>query len=478
MLLATHLPQRSSVRPWPRPWLIALLLLLVAMPFQFANSQETKRAETADLLVTGGQMFDVHQGEMVANKGIAIRDGKFVAVEGFDGVAKKTIELQEGEFILPGLIDCHAHYNVKLIRKRREEFLVMPIIYLANGATVTFSCGEFAPEAMMKMRKRIESGEQVGPRLITSGPYFGRARPGWRRGKTKQEIFDEVDFWAKQGSGGFKAKAIDGESLKYLIERAHHHGLTVTGHLDSGFRGSVNPRDAVEMGIDRIEHFIGGDAMPDTRSAYSSLGAISAQMPEYQKAAKQFIETKTVFDATLTAYGYFGSPREEYEYWIDEGQFFTPFIQDRVKKRKPPKPSPVFEKIYEAKQKTIGEFHKLGGTITLGTDHVSDGRHLPGFGVHREMDAFVRSGIPAADALKIATINGARALKIDKDHGSIENGKSADLVVVKGNPLENIRNTRNVKTVVAGGKVYDAAKLLESVKGKLGPKSEEEMKDW
>ena len=457
-------------------------LLVVAMGLVCTFVSEVavgmQETEDADLLVKGGHWFDVESGSFKPNDGIAVRDGKFVQAKS----ALKTIELKDDQYVLPGLIDCHAHYNVRLIRRRREEFQYMPILYLANGATVTFSCGEFDPESMMKMRKRIASGEQVGPRLITSGPYFGRARPGWRVDMSEQEIRDEVDFWAKAGSGGFKAKAIDARALKILIDQAHKHELTVTGHLGSGFRGSVNPRDAVTMGIDRVEHFLGGDAMPDSVSAYESLQNIQAGTPEYKKICQHFIDHDVFYDCTLTAYGYLGETtpetHEEYEYWIDEREFFTPYIQEVARNRKPMKGMEIYQRVYRAKQKTIEAFYNAGGKITLGTDHVSNGNHLPGFGVHRELDALVRNGIPAADALKIATINGAKALKIDKDHGSIEVGKAADLVIITGNPLENIRNTRNVQTVVRAGVVYNAAELLAQVKGKLGPASEEEASEW
>ncbi len=439
--------------------------------------------EKVDTLVVGGHYFNTAESRFDSNTGIVINEGRFskVAVEPKEFVAKKTVQLEETDYILPGLIDCHAHYNVRLIRRRREEFSVMPVIYLANGATVTFSCGEFDPDAMFKLRKRIESGEQVGPKLLNSGPYFGRARPGWGGGKTEQEIRDEVDFWAENGVGGFKAKAIDPDSLRVLIDQAHKHDLTVTGHLDSGFRNSVNPRDAISMGIDRIEHFLGGDAMPGSKSAYASLQSIKSGTPEYKKIVKHFIDNGTVFDATLTAYGYLGikpGVREEYGYWIDETQFFTPHMQEKTKSRKPMRGMELYQRIYDAKLETIADFHKAGGTITLGTDHVSNGNHLPGFGVHRELDALVRAGIPEVEALKIGTINGARAFRIEKDHGSIEAGKFADLVIVRGNPIDDIRNTRNVTTVIKQGQVYDAAELLESVKGKLGPANAEQEKHW
>ena len=99
------------------------------------------------------------------------------------------------------------------------------------------------------------------------------ARRGWRGNKpTPEQIREEVDYWVERGVGGFKAKLIDPESLEALIDQAHKHGLTVTGHLDSGYRNSVNPRDAISMGIDRIEHFFGR-----RRNAQLSLGLRNAR---------------------------------------------------------------------------------------------------------------------------------------------------------------------------------------------------------
>lgn len=457
-------------------WLSFLIIL------QFCDPLAAQK--NVDTLIVGGQFFNVYSGTFERNASIAIAQGRFVGVgeKPSTYLAKNTVRLGEGDYILPGLIDCHAHYNVRLIKKRREEFEFMPLVYLANGATVTFSCGEFDPEGMMKLRKRIEQGEQVGPRLINSGPYFGRARPGWRGKKPEKEIRDEVDFWAERGVGGFKAKSIDPDSLRTLIDQAHKHNLTVTGHLDSGYRNSVNPKDAIDMGIDRIEHFLGGDGLPNSQSAYQSLQNLRAGTPAYQRIVQHFIDNGVYFDATLTAYGYLGETtpetHEEYEYWFPENELFTPYMQEVAKNLEPAKGMEIYQRIYRVKQTTIAPFHAAGGLITLGTDHVSNGNHLPGFGIHREMDVMVRSGISPSETLRIATINGAKALKIDQEHGSIEKGKSGDLVIIKGNPLANIRNTRNISQVVKAGVIHNPNQLLEAVKGNIGPADKEHESDW
>ena len=94
------------------------------------------------------------------------------------------------------------------------------------------------------------------------------------------------------------------------------------------------------------------------------------------------------------------------------------------------------------------------------------------------MDVMVACGIPAREVLKIATINGARALRIAEDHGSIEIGKVADAIVVQGNPITNIRNMRNVSTVIRAGTPHETAALFESVRGKIGPANASEASDW
>ncbi|MCJ7629457.1 MAG: amidohydrolase family protein, partial [Longimicrobiales bacterium] len=117
----------------------------------------------------------------------------------------------------------------------------------------------------------------------------------------------------------------------------------------------------------------------------------------------------------------------------------------------------------------IKAFYDMGGgdLITLGTDHPSWGEYFTPFSIHRELHTMVLAGLPPAAALRTATVNAARALQVEDRLGTVEPGKLADLVIVTGNPLSDIRNTRHVHTVIQGGTIYNSRELMDSVKGKL-----------
>src|SRR6187401_1766710 len=449
--------------------ILAVVLMLAAAP---PSAQHIIPLQTGDIVVTGGQLFDGVRDTLVANTGLLIRNGVLLEVGASlanrDLSAARVVRLQPDETILPGFFDLHAHYAIDLFGEERvDEFTINPIVFLANGITSTFPAGEVDPEGMMGARRRIERGEQIGPRIMSSGPYFGTARPGWRNADwTADRIREEVDTWAAKGARGFKAKGIHRDHLPVLIERAHRYGLTVTAHLDSGSGTSVNPRDAIFMGIDRIEHFMGGDAIVSTRGAYSSLEALDVTRPEVDDIIKLYLQRNVYYDATVTAYGYWYDPKDMrvFKTWMDEQSFLTPHAREVANARLPRKPNEQFRRIYEVKLKEVKRFYDAGGgrLITVGTDHPSWGEFLSGFGSHREVQALNLAGIPPAAILKMATINGARAMGLGDRLGTLEAGKLADLFVVRGNPLQEITNTRNVRLVMSRGVLYDAAELIAS----------------
>ena len=467
-----------------------LRVMIVALALLLAQTQGTVQnippIRQGDIVILGGQLFDGTSDALVPNRGIVVRQGIFLEVgadlASRDLTGAEVIRLQNDQTILPGLFDLHAHYAVDLFGAGRvDEYTANPLIFLGNGVTSTFPAGEVDPEGMMGARRRIERGEQIGPRIHSSGPYFGTARPGWQNAaQTPEQIRKEVDEWAAKGVRGFKAKGIQGPQLFALIDQAHRYGLTVTGHLESGSRGSVNPRDAIYMGIDRIEHFMGGDAIVATAGAYTSLEALDVNRPEVDAIIELYLRRNVYYDATVSAYGYWYNPKDPriFTPWVDEQCILTPHAKQVVDARSKPQMA-QFNRIYDVKLKEVKKFYDAGGgrLITVGTDHPSWGEYWSGFGTHRELNALVVAGIPPAAAIKCATINAARALGMGDKLGSIEAGKFADLVVVQGNPLTDIRNSHNTRRVMVRGQLYDAQALLTQAKGTLGPKSATD-DDW
>ncbi len=465
--------------------LVVISSVLIVI-YAAAAAVELHGQAPSEMWVRGGWLFDSVSDEVRRNSGIVIRAGKLIEVDADlsdrDSTDATIVELGDDDYIIPGMFDLHAHYAMDLFgRGRVDETRAYPAIFLANGVTSTFPAGEVDPEAMHELGLRVDRGEQPGPRIFNSGPYFGSARYDWKRDATRADIYREVDYWAAQGVRGFKAKGISPEHLRALIERAHVHGLPVTGHLDSGFRNSVNPRDAILMGIDRIEHFLGGDAISADAPAYASLVEFTPGTAEFDGIVQLYLKHRVFFDATLSAYGYFGRRDPEvYTQFTDEQKFLTPYMRQVVSERETREVSEQFERIYWVKRNTVKGFYDAGGghLITLGTDHPSWGEFLSGFSIHRELHTLALSGIPAAAVIKIATINGARALNADSYLGTIEPGKFADLVVVAGNPLEDIRNTRNTRLVIKAGTAYDPRALLASVEGTIGPSGPDEISSW
>ena len=457
--------------------MFVLVLLLGTGTVHVGTAQSTT-------VLRGGQLFDATDTTLTDNPGLVVRAGKIVArgATDLDTTGARIVRLGGDHVILPGLIDLHAHYAVDFFGDGRvEETEGYPLLFLANGATTTFTAGEMQPEKMRRVRRAISRGDRIGPRILTSGPYFGKARPGWDTTRTPASIRREVNRWAARGVEHFKAKRMQAELLRALIDQAHRHGATVTGHLGSGHGQSVNPRTAIDMGIDRVEHFLGGAQLPDTAGAYDSLPTATPDEPAFDRIAQHYKAHNVYFDATISAYGYYGTRDADlYADWPDAQQYFTPYLRSVLGEDDYQDPISRFQRIFELKLDRIKAFYEAGAghLITLGTDHPSWGEYLAPFGVHRELQAFVRAGIPEGAALRIATINGARAVGMGDRLGTLEVGKWADLFVVRGNPLADIRNARNVAWVMARGELHRAAALREAARGTVGPESAAEAESF
>ena len=454
------------------------------------------------VVIRGGWLFDGVADSRSPNEGILIRGGKFLDVGGGFGDEDVgdalVIVLEDDETIMPGMFDLHAHHRVGIGPDDREDTRWVPVLQLANGVTSAYTAGELDPEGMMDARRRIDSGEQVGARVFLSGPYFGNARnqcpqarthrdscEHWPEGMTDQEIRDRVDAWALRGIASIKAKQASPRELAIIIEQAHRHGITVTAHLHNyeGRGTDVSVRDAILMGIDRVEHslidqdlILAGEAEPGTL--------------EFERWIRLFVDHNVYFDGTNWLYGRAvieADPEVDTDRLMDDAEldrFFTPYalslrsergrgdggrsrneVTEQEREWDRINGTEGYTAVFNNKAPGLRRLHELGGgnLITTGTDHWS------GFRIHNELFALSYIGLPPDIVLKAATINGARALGVGDWLGTIETGKVADLYIVRGNPLEDVLTTRNGRLVMKAGQLYDVAALLRASEGKLGP---------
>ena len=459
-----------------------LLLLLLS----FTSFAQWSQPSSEEIVIRGGWLFDGINNTRRQNKGIVIRDGEIVEIdaniqeETLSGI--KVIDLTDSETILPGMIDLHAHYNFDLVDVGRvEEVVNNGIIFLANGVTSTWSAGEYYPERILRQRDLIDNDKAIGPRLFASGPYFGGFRceysvktaadncSAWPNDITEEEMRAEVDKWAEQGVISIKIKQATPGETKILIEQAHKHGMTTTGHLANyEWEYDVHPRDAILMGLDRLEHQI-------------TLGSGGPDSADMEQMIDLILQYQVYYDANLQMYGGVNLRKElgADMIWTNEAKYFTPYAQTLLEKRGEPLPeSDVIE--YAQRVLELNKLYESGGEnlLIVGTDEPVYTTLLPGFAFHRELLAMVHAGLPNIAVLKAATINGANALGIEDKIGSIEPGKLADIFVIKGNPFEDIKVTRNIKLVIKGGVIYYPEMLLKSAEGMIGPQGPDDHDDW
>lgn len=420
---------------------------------------------------------------VIDGTGAAPRDGCTVLIRGTRiaavGPGVRVPEGAEivdarGGTVLPGLFDTHGHcFTVD----GKEQYEAYPLLFLAGGVTTTFSPGEMDPEAAFALRERLRSGEQVGARLLSAGPYFekGQGELPWLRGYADraQALAWLEEFGPRMDGLKLQTQITDDEAAAILSD-AHRRGIRVTGHL-----GSITAARAIELGIDRLEHglFAMSEFAPwqvrgleQWAQKFATIGALDLESAPVQRLVDQIVERRVALSATTASFEMWAPG------WVpvtpDWEEYLAPELRRTQRafllrlQQLPQEQADAFAAGVRKQLAFLRLVHDRGGIVVAGTD--PGGKLLiPGYGLHREMKLLVDAGFTPLAAIRAATGHAAQALGVERDLGTIEAGKLADLVWVDGDPSQEIAAVGRTRRVWKEGVGYDPAELRARARGKI-----------
>lgn len=409
----------------------------------FSNAIPKTGGAEKVIAIVGGTLIDVVNEKTIPNTVILVENGLIKKV-GRQGqvtipVNAKIIDAK-GKTVLPGLWDMHAHF---------EQAEWGPA-YLAAGVTSVRDCGnEFG--YINAIQKAIDEGKGIGPKIYKAGIIDGKGPMGLGiiQADTKEEAIREVDRYYKNGFVEIKIySSVKPAIVKAICDEAHRLGLPVTGHIPNG----MSLQQGVDSGMNMVNHI---------QYVYSAMKRNKDRSINFDdsvsKATIRFIKDHhVVIDPTIGVFEMsFRSVKDDIT--IMEPAFYTlPLPLQALFKNtgQDANGAAKYKPLYEGMMKCIKALSDAGVTIVAGTD-----QGFPGYSLDRELELYVDAGLTPFQAIRTATITPAQVLKVDKITGSVEAGKQADLIIVDGNPLNRIRDIRNVTTVIKAGKIYNPGQL-------------------
>ena len=383
-----------------------------------------------------------------------------------------------GKFLIPGLWDMHVH-------------IVGPSylpLFLANGVTGVRDMHAFFPESIFKMRQETHEGKTLGPRIVAAGALIDGAKPFWPGSLTatnEEEGRKAVRSLKERGADFIKVYTkLPRPAYRAIADEAKKVGLPFVGHVPE----SISAAEASDLGQKSMEHLFGiflacsadeeklrreeleGMEQLDNTAIRPLLGRIQVRALDSYSEVKakalfaKFAQNGTWQDPTLTVLRSLAS-RDDERFCNDPRlKYMLVFVRSGWN----PKTGSFqisaeglagLKRTYKSATRLVKAMHEAGVQFLAGTD-VTNPYCFPGFSLHDELALLVSEcKFTPMEALQCATRNPAKFLGKEKDLGTVEPGKIADLVLLEGNPLDDIRNTAKLAAVVVAGKLLPKAEL-------------------
>jgi imidazolonepropionase-like amidohydrolase len=452
-------------------FIAATLALLIGTP---------AAAENVDLLIRHAAVIDVAAGRATPGQAIAVRGHDIVAVGPDAEIAARYTGARvvdaAGAYAMPGLWDMHVHFGggEALIAENRA---LLPV-YVAYGITTVRDCAADISEAVLRWRDETAAGTLLGPRIFTSGPKLEGPHPIWH-GTIEVDSPAQVDAALDR----LQAMRVDfvkitdntlrPEIFLYAVREAHRRGLRTSAHTPY----ALTIQQAVDAGLSSVEHI---DYLIKAGSPQEArIGAdYAAGRLTYAQAVDQLTET---FDPAyaresyrrLAAAGVAVTPTLNMTRiiaWLNEedhshdpalgliGPGLRATYDWRVQRAAQWTPAQVasHRRDYQLSLRVLPMLRDAGIPILAGTDAgYLNSFNYPGQALHDELARYVEAGLTPAEALRTATITGPAFLGHADRYGALAAGKTADILLLDANPLDDIANTRRIRMVVSQGRALD-----------------------
>jgi imidazolonepropionase-like amidohydrolase len=423
----------------------AMMYLLVSAAMLVATVAVTPQTRT--LAVTRVSVVDVIDGRIVPNSTVTIR-GETISSVSQNGALPTDAQVIDGQgkFLIPGLWDMHAH-----IQGNEKAWLPL---YIANGVTGIRDMGADL-DFILDIRDATSSGRMLGPRIVAAGPILDDAPGDWPlriRVRNPDEGRAAVQLLKRRGVDLIKVHNFTPRDVFFgIVEEARRQQLPVAGHVPL----KVTIQEGIDAGMVTIEH------MSEDGRVWKACSGGAQYRPDACRPFFEMLARRRVWQTptlvALSELAVIGTPasaisRDQLAYASKDFLEFHAANQSFFLKR--PEIVDILKNLAEVAKVVTPDMAAAGVGILAGCDAM-----IAGFCVHDELATMVRAGMTPLAALQTATVNPARYLGREMTLGTIAPGRSADLVLLDANPLEDIANVRRIRAVATAGRFLDRSAL-------------------
>jgi imidazolonepropionase-like amidohydrolase len=462
-----------------RAALLASVCLLLAL---CAAAQARNASE--QIVITHVTVINPGTSSVRPDMTVVIAGDRITAVSDAAGFkAPKNVRLIDGrgQYLIPGLWDMHVHSAFGDWFPGGRD-IILPL-FIANGVTGVRDMGGDIP-VLFEWRKQIAEAQIIGPRMIISGPMLdgylpdGKLRfPSSIAVTTPESAVAAVDSLKAQGVDFIKVQSeISHDAYFAAAAEAHKQGLPFVGHVPT----KVHLEETVAAGQKSIEHLMGiFEACSGEEDKFiSGKGDLKLMLTSHDEqkcdALVRLLAKSQTWQVPTLAWQRGGTfldqrdlkhqPLDKYvpAYWRDVTwrRFTDEMMPDLLRD-----PLALRQEYFARNLRMVGAMHHAGVPFLAGTDTAPGVYIMPGFSLHDELANFVEAGFTTMESLQTATSNPAKFLGLESSFGSIEPGKTANLILLSANPLDDIRNTQKITCVIANGRLFDRAALDQILAG-------------